>query len=66
MSDHKYAATTKVPINKSKMDIEKLCVKYGATSYMCGWTTTNSTRRRRNSLAVAVRKQPENNFAGET
>lgn len=43
MMAHKYASTTKVPVIKSRADVEKLCIKYGATSYTCGWHQQGST-----------------------
>lgn len=34
----KYAAKTTVTVEKSKMEIERLCLKYGATKFVTGWT----------------------------
>jgi len=33
----KYAENTSVPVEKSKMEIERLLMRYGATSFASGW-----------------------------
>lgn len=33
----KYAERTEVPAAKTRMDIEKILQKYGATGFLCGW-----------------------------
>lgn len=38
-----YAQATSVSVEKSKMEIERLLTRYGATSFISGWNETNAT-----------------------
>lgn len=38
-----YAATTTVPIEKSKMEIERMLTRYGASKFASGWDATGAT-----------------------
>lgn len=33
----KYAANTSVPVDRSRSEIEKICLKYGAEKFVSGW-----------------------------
>jgi hypothetical protein len=43
MATRKFAARTKVSAEKSKMEIERLLSKHGATSFGSGWTGDGAT-----------------------
>lgn len=38
-----YAQATQVSVEKSKMEIERLLTRYGATSFVSGWNETSAT-----------------------
>lgn len=38
----RFAARTRVPVDKSKVEIERLVVKYGAKGYVSGWQGTTA------------------------
>jgi len=42
----RYAARTKVPVSKSRMEIEAAVKKYGATGFGSGWMTTPGQKDR--------------------
>ena len=40
--EKKYAGETKVPVTRSRAEIEKLLVRYGATQFLSGWDATTA------------------------
>ena len=40
-----YASTTQVPVERSRAEIERLCMRHGCTQFMCGVDYENGTAR---------------------
>ena len=55
----KYAENTSVPVEKSKMEIERLLMRYGATSFASGWDAERAViqfecRKRRIKFVIPI------------
>jgi len=64
----KYAADTGVPVERSKVEIEKILMRYGATSFVYGWESNRAVvgfevNARRYRISMLLPRQDDSAFA---